>query len=53
MGMFLAGIPETVSISVINRFCSSGLEANAIIAAKIRSGIIDIGIAAGVENMTL
>jgi len=49
MGQFLAGIPETVSMSVINRFCSSGLEANSIIAAKIKSGIIDIGIAGGVE----
>jgi len=53
MGQFLAGIPETTSMSVINRFCSSGLESNSIIAAKIRSGIIDIGIAGGVEQMTM
>lgn len=53
MGQFLAGIPETTPMSVINRFCSSGLEATSIIAAKIKSGIIDVGIAGGVENMTM
>jgi len=40
-------------MSVINRFCSSGLEATSILAAKIKAGIIDIGLAGGVENMTM
>ena len=40
MGMFLAGYPETTTILSVNRFCSSGLEAIAIIASKIRSGIL-------------
>lgn len=37
----------------INRLCSSGLEACAIIASKIKLGAIDIGIGAGVENMSM
>ena len=37
----------------VNRLCSSGLEATAIVAAKIKSRIIDIGISGGVENMSL
>jgi len=37
----------------LNRLCSSGLEACATIASKIKNGYIDIGIAGGVENMSL
>jgi acetyl-CoA acyltransferase 1 len=37
----------------VNRFCASGLEACAVIAGKIRTGMIDIGIGAGVEQMSL
>jgi acetyl-CoA acyltransferase 1 len=48
MGSLLAGFPVTTTVMAVNRFCSSGLEACAIIASKIRSGIIDIGIGAGV-----
>jgi acetyl-CoA acyltransferase 1 len=48
MAMFLAGFPDTTSIVAINRLCSSGLEACAIIAAKIKSGVIDVGIGSGV-----
>jgi acetyl-CoA acyltransferase 1 len=33
--------------------CSSGLEAVSIIAAKIKAGVIDIGIGGGVENMSM
>jgi acetyl-CoA acyltransferase 1 len=52
MAMFLAGFPETVPITTVNRQCSSGLQAFANVAAAIRSGLYDIGIAAGVESMT-
>ena len=38
MAMFLSGFPETTTVVALNRFCSSGLEAVAIIAAKIKSG---------------
>lgn len=53
IGQFLAGFPETVPIHSVNRLCSSGLEAVAQIASKIRAGIIDIGIAGGVEQMSM
>ena len=48
MATMLAGFPVTTTCMAVNRFCSSGLEACAIIASKIKSGIIDIGIGAGV-----
>jgi len=53
MAQFLAGYPDTVPLAVTNRQCSSGLEAVAIIASKIKAGLIDIGIAGGVESMSL
>jgi len=53
MAMFLAGFPDTTSVVAVNRLCSSGLEACSIIAAKIRAGVIDIGIGSGVESMSL
>lgn len=52
MAMFLAGFPDTTSIMTVNRLCSSGLEACATIASKIKAGIIDIGIGSGVESMS-
>ncbi len=48
MGMFLANFPDTTPIVTINRLCSSGLESCSIVAAKIKSGVIDIGIGSGV-----
>ena len=48
MAMFMANIPDTTPIVTINRLCSSGLESCATIAAKIKSGVIDIGIGGGV-----
>ena len=50
--MFLAGFPDTTTIVAINRLCSSGLESCAMIASKIHSGTIDIGIGGGVESMS-
>lgn len=52
MAQFLAGIPETTSLSAVNRQCSSGLQAVANIANQIRAGQISIGIAGGVESMS-
>jgi len=49
---FMAGIPETVPIHTVNRQCSSGLQALANIAAGIKAGYYDIGIGAGVEQMS-
>lgn len=53
MAGYLAGFPDTTNVLAINRLCSSGLEATSIIASKIKSGVIDIGIGAGVENMSM
>ncbi|MCG0238936.1 MAG: acetyl-CoA C-acyltransferase [Firmicutes bacterium] len=48
----LAGLPSTVSAMTVNRFCSSGLEAIAIAAQRIQTGMIDVAIAGGVESMS-
>ena len=47
----LAGLPETVGGSVINRFCGSSMDALHNISSRIETGDIDVGIAAGVEDM--
>lgn len=49
----LAGIPETVPVFTVNRQCSSGLQAVASVAASIRAGFYTIGLAGGVESMSL
>ncbi|KAG2044806.1 Thiolase, N-terminal domain-containing protein [Suillus americanus] len=48
-----SGIPHDVPISTVNRLCSSGLMAIRNIAHAIQSGEISMGMAIGVENMTL
>ena len=48
-----AGIPHDVPISTVNRLCSSGLMAIRNIAHAIQAGETSIGLAVGVENMTL
>lgn len=48
-----AGFPDSVPGVTINRFCSSGLQAIAMAAEKIRSGGADIIIAGGAESMSL
>jgi acetyl-CoA acyltransferase len=48
-----AGLPDTVPAVTINRFCSSGLQAIAMAAEKIRSGGADIILAGGAESMSL
>jgi len=47
----LAGLPETVAGSVVNRFCGSSMDAVHQISARIESGDMTVGIAAGVEDM--
>ncbi len=49
----MANIPIDVPTTSVSRFCSSGLEAVSMVASKIRSGIIDCGVGAGVESMSL
>lgn len=48
-----AGLPVTVPAATVNRMCASGLEAIAIIAQRIQTGQIDIGIAGGTESMSM
>src|ERR1035438_5732077 len=49
----LGGLPDSVTGVTINRFCSSGLQAIAMAADRIRSGGADIIIAGGAESMSL
>ncbi|HYK17342.1 MAG TPA: acetyl-CoA C-acyltransferase [Bryobacteraceae bacterium] len=48
-----AGLPDSVPGVTINRFCSSGLQAIAMAAEKIRSGGAQIIIAGGAESMSM
>jgi acetyl-CoA acyltransferase 1 len=50
---FFAGIPENVPVHTVNRQCSSGLQAIASVAASINSGFYTIGLAGGVESMSI
>ena len=47
----LAGLPSTTPGKVVNRFCGSSMDALHQISTAIESGDIDVGIAAGVEDM--
>jgi len=47
----LAGLPDTVPGKVVNRFCGSAMDALHQVSTAIESGDIDVGIAAGVEDM--
>jgi acetyl-CoA acyltransferase len=47
-----AGLPDTVPGVTVNRFCASGLEAIAIGAQRILSGMADVVIAGGTESMS-
>jgi acetyl-CoA acyltransferase len=48
-----AGLPDSVPGVTINRFCSSGLQAIAMAADRIRSGSAQIIIAGGAESMSM
>ncbi|KAG2229002.1 Thiolase, N-terminal domain-containing protein [Thamnidium elegans] len=53
MAALYAGFSESSSVYTCNRQCSSGLQAVVQIATAIQSGLIEVGIGAGVESMTL
>ena len=53
IALLLAGLPNTVGGITINRFCSSGLNAIAMAADRIRVGEADVMIAGGVESMSM
>lgn len=53
MAALMAGIPIEVPTVSINRQCSSGLQAVANIASDIKAGYIKVGLAGGVESMSM
>ena len=52
MSLLLAGLPETVSGTTINRLCGSGLDAVITAARAIRAGEGELFIAGGTESMS-
>jgi 3-oxoadipyl-CoA thiolase len=52
MALLLAGLPESIPGTTINRLCASGLDAVGSAARAIRAGEIDFAIAGGVESMS-
>lgn len=52
MSLLLAGLPETVPGTTMNRLCGSGMDAVITAARAIRAGEADLMIAGGVESMS-
>lgn len=52
MAVLLAGLPESVPATTVNRLCGSGADAVAIAARSIAAGQADMVLAGGVESMT-
>ena len=53
IGVLLAGLPNSIAAQTINRFCSSGLQAVALAADRIRLGEADLVLAGGTESMSM
>ena len=53
IGVLMAGLPNTVAAMTINRFCSSGSQAVALAADRIRLGESDLMLAGGTESMSM
>lgn len=52
MAALLAGLPETVPGTTVNRLCASGMDAVGFAARGIKAGDYDLAIAGGVESMS-
>ncbi|WP_412505276.1 3-oxoadipyl-CoA thiolase [Roseovarius sp. SYSU LYC5161] len=52
MAALLAGLPESVPGTTMNRLCGSGMDAIITAARAIRAGEIEMAIAGGVESMS-
>ncbi|MBO1076554.1 3-oxoadipyl-CoA thiolase [Roseomonas marmotae] len=52
MASLLAGIPDTVGGTTVNRLCGSGMDATGMAARAIKSGEAELMLAGGVESMT-
>jgi len=48
-----AGLPVDVPAMTVNRFCSSGVQSIALVADRIAAGAYDVGVAGGVETMSM
>ena len=53
IALLLADLPNSVPGMTVNRFCSSGLQAVALAADRIRLGEAEVMIAAGTESMSM
>ena len=52
MALLLAGLPQEVPGSTVNRLCGSSMDAVGIAARAIAAGAMDLAIAGGVESMS-
>lgn len=52
MALLLAGLPQEVPGTTVNRLCGSGMDAVAIAARAIKSGEAELLVAGGVESMS-
>jgi acetyl-CoA acyltransferase len=52
MSLLLAGLPDSVPGTTMNRLCGSGMDAVLSAARAIKAGEIDLAIAGGVESMS-
>jgi 3-oxoadipyl-CoA thiolase len=52
MALLLAGLPETVPGSTVNRLCASGADAVATAARAVQAGDAELVVAGGVESMS-
>jgi 3-oxoadipyl-CoA thiolase len=52
MAALLAGLPESVPGTTVNRLCGSGMDAVAMAARAIKAGEAELMIAGGVESMS-
>jgi 3-oxoadipyl-CoA thiolase len=52
MAVLLAGLPDSVPASTINRLCGSGLDAVGLAARAIKAGEAEVVVAGGVESMS-
>ena len=52
MALLLAGLPQEVAGTTVNRLCGSSMDAIAIAGRAIKSGEASLAIAGGVESMT-
>jgi acetyl-CoA C-acetyltransferase len=47
-----AGLPASVAASTVDAQCGSSQQASTVVYGLLKSGVIDLGIACGVENMS-